>query len=370
MQRLVVIGGGVAGCATAAAIAAAGGAVTLLEARHHLGGVAAMGEHATLCGLAPIDAREPVLLEAGLVAGWLPYLATALPRRQGRVWLWPTSGATLTQGLARRLADLGVEVRLGTRVTAIACRDDANAAGRRRIASLTLAGPSAAEELEVAGVVDASGQGISAAALMLPLSAAVQWPAYRCIVRLPSASGAAGRSARLAQLRAAQQASGGAAALALTALPGGDCWQLSLDVAPLTSCAVAAQAAGRVAEALGGELIACAISVAERDHGRPAGTLTLSELFGTRSRGLCWAAWPCEDHRAEGVQWTWPEGDRHGIPEAVVRLPGGPDNLWLVGKGMAVSQQAAAALRVTGTCLALGGAVAALARRWQQVPIA
>ena len=54
--RVVVIGGGIAGCAAAVAAARSGAQVQLLEAAHHLGGVAVRGEHRTLCGLAAIDA--------------------------------------------------------------------------------------------------------------------------------------------------------------------------------------------------------------------------------------------------------------------------------------------------------------------------
>jgi hypothetical protein len=49
-----------------------------------------------------------------------------------------------------------------------------------------------------------------------------------------------------------------------------------------------------------------------------------------------------------------------------VHLPDGPENLWLIGKGMAVEPAASAALRVTGTCLALGAAVGRSAGRIPQ----
>ena len=123
----------------------------------------------------------------------------------------------------------------------------------------------------------------------------------------------------------------------------------------------AATIAGRVAEALGGSLIACAWQVADRDGGRPASALGLDELFATGERGLCWAAWPREEHGPTGVAWTWPPRDRHGVPECVARPAGWPANVWCVGRGVAVTAEAASALRVTGTCLALGTAVGARA---------
>jgi hypothetical protein len=119
-----------------------------------------------------------------------------------------------------------------------------------------------------------------------------------------------------------------------------------------------------VADALGGELLACACRLAHRDRGRPAARFGLAELFAERERGLCWAAWPREEHLPDGIAWMWPPADRHGVPEAATRPLGGPANLWCVGKGMPVSAEAAAALRVTGTCLALGAAVGQAAARW------
>jgi hypothetical protein len=51
------------------------------------------------------------------------------------------------------------------------------------------------------------------------------------------------------------------------------------------------------------------------------------------------------------------------VPELAVRLGHGPDNLWCIGKGAPVTAAAAAALRVTGTCLAVGAAVGQAAAR-------
>jgi hypothetical protein len=94
--------------------------------------------------------------------------------------------------------------------------------------------------------------------------------------------------------------------------------------------------------------------VAERDSGRPPGVMTIDDLFSQRERGLCWAAWPAEDHRLDGVIWTWPRSDRYGLSEAITTIDGGPANLWCVGRGLPVSPRAASARRVIGTCLTLG----------------
>ncbi len=343
---VVVAGGGVAGCAAAVGAAEAGAEVVLVEPRRHLGGVAAQGEHRTLCGLAPIDAPRAVLLEPDLTGAWMDAVATGAPFRQGRVWLWPTEAAALQAGLARRVAHAGVRLRRGAALDQVMVRD-------ARVIAVAIDGI----DLAVSAMVDASGGSLAARLLGVPIAPSEQWGAHRSVLRLPGL--AHGLAARTAAQRCAQQASGGAAAIALT--PLGDDWQLSLDVAPGGSAAMAGALAQRVADALGGELLACALSVAERDGGRPRATLDLAALFATRTRGLCWAAWPREAHHADGVAWTWPAYDRHGVPPEAAQPAWAPRNLWLAGKGLAVTAAAAAALRVTGTGFAVGSAVGRLA---------
>ncbi len=353
--RVAVIGGGIAGCAAAAALAGNGLEVLLLEAGHHLGGVAVQAEHRTLCGLAPIDAPAPELLEPALVAGWLPYLANGPAHRRGRVWLWPTSAATLQAGLARRLAACAVAVNKGWWVNDVEC----GAAGT--ISALQVSAGGAPLKIAVAAVIDASGRGVSAERLGHAVAPPLQWPAHRSVLRLPPATAAqlserAGRQTLFARIQASGAATG---AIDLTPIDqAAGLWQLSLDVPPGSAMAVADASATAAAAALGAELVACACALGVRDAGRPLGALTLEQLFAGVARGLCWAAWPAEVHRQGGVDWRWPARARYGVPAAAARLPGGPANLWLIGKGMAVAPEAAAALRVTGTCLALGAAVA------------
>ncbi len=345
-RTVAVIGGGVAGCAAAVAAAEAGARVVLIEASHHLGGVAARGEHRTLCGLAPIDAPEPVLLEPGLTGAWIPAIAIGEPFHQGRVWLWTTHARALQDGLAARLSGAGVEVVRGQAVGGVETH-----AGR--IVSVR-----AGADLEVHSVVDASGSGALARLLGLPLAPPSQWSSFRATI---SADIGAGAAARVRALSIAQVASGGSAALALTPLPGPRAWQLSLDCQRGTPVRAAAETVERIATALGAVVEGMALAVADRDEGRPLGAMSLEQLFACDERGLCWAAWPREEHRPDGVAWTWPPGDRHGVPERATRIAGAPDNCWFVGKAMPVELEAAAALRVTGTCLAVGAAVGRLA---------
>jgi FAD dependent oxidoreductase len=342
---VVVIGAGVAGCAAAVAAAEAGAPTILLEATRMVGGVAVQGEHRTLCGLAPIDAAAPELLEPTLTSAWLPLVSTGPGYRQGRVWLWPTTAATLQRGLLQRVVAARVDLRLDARVLGA----EESAAGIRlhlRDGSL----------IDAAAVIDASGAALVAGLLELPCAAPVQWPAHRSLLHLPGLAG--GTAARIAALRQAQAASAGDAAIALVPVDlAAGSWQLSLDVAPGSTVAQAAVLAERIAQALGGTLVSMACALAKRDDGRPLATLDEAELFATRERGLCWAAWPREAHGADGITWSWPTTDRHGVPERAARIPGASVRVWCVGKGSAVSADAATALRVTGTCLAMGAAV-------------
>jgi 2-polyprenyl-6-methoxyphenol hydroxylase-like FAD-dependent oxidoreductase len=342
---VVVIGGGVAGCAAAVAAAKSGVPTILIEATRQLGGVAVQGEHRTLCGLAPIDAAAPDLLEPDLTGEWIPFIATGTAIRHGRVWLWPTTAPAMQAGLRRRLADVGVACRMGIVVVAAEVLDG--------VSRLHLSDGRVAE---AAAVVDASGGPTLARLLGLPCTGPTQWPAHRSRLHLPGLG--TGTAARVAAVRRAQAASGGDAALALVPLdPTAHLWQLSLDVLPGSALSAAAATAERIATALGGSVIDQAVAIAERDHGRPIAALGLDGLFSERERGLCWAAWPREEHGPAGITWTWPVHDRHGVPERAVRIPGTPAGIWCVGKGTAVTAEAAAALRVTGTCLALGTAV-------------
>lgn len=342
---VAVIGGGVAGCAAAVAAAEAGASTILVEATCMLGGVAVQGEHRTLCGLAPIDAPVPELLEPSLTSTWIQLLGTGRPFRQGRVWLWPTDAATLQAGLRRRVSASGVDLRPGIRVVAA----EASSNGMR----LRLGDGSA---IDAAVVIDASGSGSMSRLLSLPWGGPSQWPAHRSLLHLPSLG--SGIAARITAMRGAQAATGGDAALALVPVDvAAGRWQLSLDVAPGTTVAQAAVLGERIAQALGGVVLSVATAIAQRDGGRPLATLDEPELFATRERGLCWAAWPREAHGADGVTWSWPTADRHGVPENAARIPGAGERVWCVGKGSAVTAAAAAALRVTGTCLAMGAAV-------------
>lgn len=343
--HVAVIGGGVAGCAAAVAAAEAGAPTVLLEATRTLGGVAVQGEHRTLCGMAPIDAAAPDLLEPTLTAAWLPLLSTGPAYRQGRVWLWPTSAATLLSGLHHRVTASRVDLRLDARVLAA---EESVSGIRLHLRDGSL--------IDAAAVIDASGSAVLARLLALPCAAPVQWPAHRSLLHLPGLVG--GTAARIAALRQAQAASGGEAAIALVPLDlAAGRWQLSLDVAPGSTVAQAAVFSERIAQALGGTVVTMARSIAHRDDGRPVSALDETELFAARERGLCWAAWPREAHGVDGITWSWPSADRHGIPERAARIPGAGARCWCVGKGSAVTAEAAAALRVTGTCLAMGTAV-------------
>lgn len=77
------------------------------------------------------------------------------------------------------------------------------------------------------------------------------------------------------------------------------------------------------------------------------------------------SAWPVEEHREDGVDWTWIEGrGYHDVPRRVLET--GLDNLLSVGRSASFSHRAQAALRVSGPCFVMGeaaGTLAALACR-------
>jgi len=356
-QVVAVIGGGVAGCAAAAAASRAGASCVLVESSRVLGGVAVQGEHLTLCGLAPLDSPRPELLEPDLVGAWLPRLCSGAPFRQGRVWLWPTCSALLSGGLATGLSEASVQVLHGMRVVGLDLADGA-VQGLRLCAAHD---SGSVRVLPCHQVIDASGGGLMAGFLGLACQPARQWASVRAQLRLPHApQPGLSRSARVRLLARMQQALGVESALALVPMADG-AWQLSLDVPPGRSRQEAELLLERAAQAIGAELLSVTRAIAQRDAGRPVGTLTLEELFGQTQRGLCWASWPREEHGAQGVAWTYPVTPRYGVPRQAVTLPGTPGGCWFVGKGMPVTTAAAAALRVTGTALALGTAVGRLA---------
>jgi 2-polyprenyl-6-methoxyphenol hydroxylase-like FAD-dependent oxidoreductase len=343
---VVIIGGGVAGCAAAVAAAESGANTILIEAARMLGGVAVQGEHRTLCGLSLIDAATPDLLEPELVARWIGEISTGPAFRQGRVWLWPTDAVTLQKSLLRRVQQSGVDLRRGRRIQAC----DRTAEGMWTVHL------DDGQKITARELIDASGAGVVAGLLGLSRQSAGQWPAHRSVLSVPNLT--LGTAARVAALRVAQLASGSSAAIALVPLDmANGRWQLSLDVMRDSQLIAVAKTVERIAQALDGTVLAMSVTLAQRDDGRPASSLDLDELFATRERGVCWAAWPREEHGPDGVEWQWPATDRYGIPERAAHIVGAPDNLWCIGKGAAVTTSAAAALRVTGTCLAMGAAV-------------
>ena len=328
------------------AAAESGANTIMIEAAHMLGGVAVQGEHRTLCGLSPIDAATPDLLEPQLVVRWIDEISTGPAFRQGRVWLWPTDALSLQNGLLRRVQQSGVDLRRGRRIQAC----------NRTAEGMLTVQLDDGQKITARELIDASGAGVVAGLLGLSRQSAGQLPAHRSVLYLPNLT--LGTAARVAALRVAQLASGSSAAIALVPIDvASGRWQLSLDVVRNSELTTVAKIVERIAQALDGMVLAMGIALAQRDDGRPASSLDLDELFATRERGICWAAWPREEHGPDGVEWQWPSTDRYGIPERAVHVVGAPDNVWCIGKGAAVTTSAAAALRVTGTCLAMGAAV-------------
>jgi FAD dependent oxidoreductase len=343
--EVVVLGGGISGCAAAVACRTAGLSVIMVEATQALGGVVVRGDHRTLCGLAPLDAESPELLEPMYTDKWLSYIAAGQPFRQGRVWLWPTTGQVCAAGLQRALHDYDVTVHKGEVINAI------NTSAEK----IEFLSSTKGQRYVPRAIIDASGSGVVHQLVKKSCQPAVQWPAIRCTLRLPISPN--NKMQRVRALGRIQELLQVHAAVALTPIDN-DNWQLSCDIPPHKSVADYAPILEHIARELSGELLTISTTTAVRDAGRPASRITVAQLFAQRERGLCWAAWPQELHTENGVEWLWPHTDRHGIPEFIVRDADELPQVWTIGKGMAVSAEAASALRVTGTCLALGGAIA------------
>lgn len=133
-ERVVVVGGGLAGLAAATCAARAGARVTLLEAVGHLGGRARtrreaglpfnMGPHA----LYAAGAGMGVLRELGVDPdGWTPPLAGSLARDGGRLHPLPVGFVSL---LTTGLLGAGEKLALGRLLAGFARRDTAADRGR------------------------------------------------------------------------------------------------------------------------------------------------------------------------------------------------------------------------------------------------
>lgn len=342
-MKVVVAGGGVAGCAAAVAAAEHGAEVHLVGPGAP-GGAAVAAGHRSLCGLAPLDAGEPSLLEPDLVGVWVAALADGEPRRRGRVWLWPTTPERIRDGCTRRLAEAGVRA-VDARVTGIETDRGRVVACRYRD-----------DRLDCDAFVDASGGGDLAAELGCAVRPPALRGALRAVMRLPEAVAAAclegSRRAALDLQRRAWDVAPEVSAVA---------WEPTVDGNWLVTCDVAADAGSSavaaIARAWDAELRGEVRGPVERDRGGFTGELSLDSLFARRTRGLCWAAWPGEWHDRDGTAWRWPEAERHGVPAGCVHPAGAPENFRVVGLGLAACSDAVAALRVTGTALAIGAAV-------------
>ena len=332
---VIVIGAGVAGVAAAVAARMSGADVVVIERSAHVGGVAVSGHHRTLCGLSPIDAVTPDLIEPEATDWWIPRITTGAPFKRGRVWLWPTSPERLANGLLSALNEVSIPLLTASMPTI-------------HLDGTVIAGD---QRWRPTAVIDASGGacGIDGAPALSQRSA-IQWGSWRAELDLALPDTVATR--RTILRRIAHLSPGIACEWIRT-----DRWQVSLDTDEDHACAAALMA--EAARVLGATVALQIDDVAQRDRGGYAG-IGLDELFSCTNRGLAWAAWPSEIHDAHGIHWRWPAGDRHGCPPSLVKPLHAPAWLWCCGKGLAAAPEAAAALRVIGTGLALGHAVGTL----------
>lgn len=341
----MVVGGGVAGCGAAWAAARAGAQVTMVESTQRWGGAAMQANHQTLCGLAPIDADQPEILNPQWSVPFLEQVASGPAVRRGRVWLWPSSGQHLADGLQRLLADC-------QRIVGIV---DSITSDGQTIQGVGIDGA----RYPCDGLIDASGGPALAQLMGLDQRPARQWGALRGLIRLPADLAAAwqdgDRQRVLRRCYGVAAGSGSYPAVSLEMVSAGE-WQLGMDVGPGTVLFDGLGSWQRLTQELGAVVVQEPVRVVSRDEGGYCGDLTVDQLFAQEEAGLGWAAWPVEWHDQHGVRWQWPPRPYYGVPSAITRPLGGPRNLWVVGKGMPVSAEAMAALRVTGSAWSIGAA--------------
>lgn len=389
---VAVLGGGAAGLAAAVSAASQGARTLLVEKYGFLGGMATAGMVGTICGLYHnARAGPPRLLNQGLAEVFARRLAELPgcqgPVRHGRVVVLPYhpfAFACLADQLTAEQPSLEVwlhaylvsaEVR-GPLLTAV---EVASWDGRR--------------ELGAHAFVDATGDAALSALAGVELETAP--PAERQLPSLVFVMQGVdqerlrgGRVVGVLRAVALAEAEGrlpeGCSNLALrpTAQPGEVVGKLALGDggtgAPSDWAAVEREARRRVAalarflvEAVpafaAGFLSHTAPQVGVREGRRILGRYRLSREDVLQGRafedGQARAAWPIElwEPAKTGASYEYLEdGASYEIPLRALR-PARLDNLFVAGRCLSASHQAAGSARVIGTCLAVGEAVGKIA---------
>lgn len=389
---VAVLGGGAAGLAAAVSAASQGARTLLVEKYGFLGGMATAGMVGTICGLYHnARAGPPRLLNQGLAEVFARRLAELpgcqAPVRHGRVAVLPYhpfAFACLADQLTAEQPSL--EVWLHAYLVSAEVRG-------RLLTAVEVASWDGRRELGARAFVDATGDAVLSALAGVDLETAP--PAERQLPSLVFAMQGVdqeqlrgGRVVGVLRAVALAEAEGrlpeGSSNLALrpTAQPGEVVGKLALDDlgsgAPSDMAALEREARRRVA-ALARFLVAAvpafaagflshtAPQVGVREGRRISGRYRLSRQDVLQGRafedGQARAAWPIElwEPGKTGASYEYLEdGASYEIPLRALR-PARLDNLFVAGRCLSASHQAAGSARVIGTCLAVGEAVGKIA---------
>ncbi len=391
---VLVAGGGSAGLAASMAAAASGKKVVLVERDQCLGGMGTTALVHTFCGLylPVVEGEEPRLANVGVPAALVRRLTRAggagAPRRMGRVWVLPHDPATLARVLEEWVEAMpALRWLRGAELEAAETTEEGLAGvvarqGKERI------------EVEAKAFVDATGDAALTALGGAAWESAEPGRLLRpaCVVELKGVdAGCLTDDGRL-QLAHATMRAVQAGELPQTALgcglragvhagqafltldlegPGGDgmAWR------PLDAACVAE------VRRLGREVVTQVLALWRRQHegmrqtevarwparlgvresrrAIGAHVLTGEEVLASSrfEDAAAVAAWPLElRENARGPRLLYPEsGEPAEIPLRSLRHRE-VRNLWLAGRCLSADHEAAASIRVMGTCLATGQA--------------
>lgn len=390
---VVVIGGGPAGMAAAVAAAGAGARTLLAEKYGFLGGMATAGMVGTVCGLFHNSADGPPrFLNEGFARTFGERLSAlpgcGAPLRRGRTFVVPYapfSFACLADDVTREAG--GLDVLLHAHLTGAEVESG-------RVAVVRLSTWEGVVPVAGRAFVDSSGD----AALALLAGAAVDVPSSP---QLPSlvfvlqgvdhSALAGGKSLPVLRALATAEAQGrlprGAASVALrpTANPGEVILKLALDGVDVVTPndvasferearsrarALAAFLKAEVPAFVGSFVSHSAPQVGVRESRRIVGRyrLTREDVLSGRSfeDAVARGAWPIELWTAGAAGATYEyleDGLGYDIPLRALRTEG-LDNVFVAGRCLSATHEAAASARVIGTCLAVGEGVGKAAARW------
>ena len=389
---VAVLGGGAAGLAAAVSAASQGARTLLIEKYGFLGGMATAGMVGTICGLyhnaiegppQPLNAGLPELVARRLAS--LP--GCQQPVRHGRVFVLPYvpfAFACLADQLTAEQPSLDVWLHSYL----VSARVEAGS-----VEAVEIADWDRRREVSARAFVDATGDavlsGLADVALDAAPPAARQLPSLVFVMQgVDPDQLAGGRTVSVLRNVAQAEAEGrlppGSSnlALRLTGQPGEAIGKLALDGLPsgTTDGMTIAEREGRRRVAVVARFLVenipafrnsflshTAPQVGVREGRRILGRyrLTREDVLLGRSfeDGLVRAAWPIElwEPSKTGASFEYLEdGASYQIPLRALRPPG-LDNIFVAGRCLSASHQAAGSARVIGTCLAVGDAVGRIA---------